>query len=476
LPTIRKAFFMKCAFGTRASEIAVVLLLHVGVGLSPLSAAPQRPLRVAVVGAGPAGLTAARTLTDLGHEVVVFEKESRVGGKVLSIPFGDKSLEFGAVLVTEDDYPITLGYADEFGIATVPAPAGFIRDENGNKVAVQDYLRSRYTAAEIAAAEQNYAAVLDRFAAFIAAPGMVALPADLTLPFDEFAECYGIQLVEDWMKALLTGFGYGYSATVPAAYYVKFLPFLLKLGPAGFEAESGRIFPTGFQSVFDALAATLDVRLDSEVTRIRRPPPGCADCPVLVTVNGTQQRAFDAVVIATPLNVVPSFLDVTPGEAWLFSRVRSARYFVTLFLALGVDQQQVVYFQENAAPERIDHVGVWAVPYDTGVLALGNAYQIAERGISPWDVQSVLAQDMWQAGGWFLGALYQQEWRNYFPHVGAPLLALGFYDAIDRMQGRRATYFVGSSLTFETVEHAARQARDLVLTRIGRAGAPAPVR
>ena len=151
------------------------------------------------------------------------------------------------------------------GIPTIPSPAGFaILDEFGNKIALQDFLRSRYTATEIAAAENNYAAVLDKFAAFIDAPGLVSLPDDLSLPFAEFAERYGISLVEDWMKALMTGFGYSYSETVPAAYYVKFLPFLVNLGPTGFEVAEGRIFPSGFQSVFNALATTLDVRLNSK--------------------------------------------------------------------------------------------------------------------------------------------------------------------------------------------------------------------
>jgi oxygen-dependent protoporphyrinogen oxidase len=446
-----------------AGRIAILSALSLLLGTSPLWAAPQRPLRVAVVGAGAAGLTAAHELTALGHEVVVFEKENRVGGKVFSIPVGDIALEFGAVLVTEDDYPITLGYADRFGISTIPAPVGFtLVDESGNRIALQDFLQTRYSATEIAAAERNYAAVLDRFAAFIDAPGLVSVPHDLSLPFSEFAERYGIGLVEDWMKALLTGFGYGYAETIPAAYYVKFLPFLVNLGPAGFEVGSGRIFPGGFQSVFDALATSLDVRLDSEVTHIQRPRSGCRSCQVRITVNGIEQHWFDAVVIATPLNIVPRFLDVTPFEQWLFTRMQSLRYFVTLFAALGVEEE-ILYFRENANPDRINHVGALAAPYDFGFLGLGNAYQVVERNRSPREVQSLLAEDVRSAGGRYLLGLDQTEWENYFPHVGPRALELGFYDVIDRMQGHRGIYFVGSSLTFETVEHAARQAKSVIL-------------
>lgn len=42
-------------------------------------------MRVAVIGAGLAGLSAARSLTALGHEAKVFESESRVGGRLQTV-------------------------------------------------------------------------------------------------------------------------------------------------------------------------------------------------------------------------------------------------------------------------------------------------------------------------------------------------------------------------------------------------------
>ena len=43
----------------------------------------KRQEKVAIIGAGPAGLTAANDLAGMGYEVTVFEKESRVGGMMM---------------------------------------------------------------------------------------------------------------------------------------------------------------------------------------------------------------------------------------------------------------------------------------------------------------------------------------------------------------------------------------------------------
>lgn len=74
---------------------------------------------VVVVGAGFAGLSAARELTKLGHDVLLLEGRNRVGGRSLTATVAGIPVDLGATFVgaTQDE---VLALAAELGCETVP--------------------------------------------------------------------------------------------------------------------------------------------------------------------------------------------------------------------------------------------------------------------------------------------------------------------------------------------------------------------
>src|SRR5215218_11200053 len=81
---------------------------------------PEHQANVAVVGAGFAGIAAARELERAGRSVVVVEARDRVGGRVLNEPIGDgKVVEVGGQWVGPGQDRL-YALAREVGVETFP--------------------------------------------------------------------------------------------------------------------------------------------------------------------------------------------------------------------------------------------------------------------------------------------------------------------------------------------------------------------
>jgi len=81
---------------------------------------PPETVDVAVVGAGLAGLVAARELTRAGRSVAVLEARDRVGGRLLNVPVGDGAVvEIGGQWVGPTQLRVR-ELADSLGVGTYP--------------------------------------------------------------------------------------------------------------------------------------------------------------------------------------------------------------------------------------------------------------------------------------------------------------------------------------------------------------------
>src|SRR3954468_11035987 len=85
-----------------------------------------------VIGAGAAGLFAARELTRAGKRVVVLESSHRVGGRMLTLleSIAGAPIEMGAEYV-HGDAPTTTRLLDEARLATVRVSGKHFRSDRG---------------------------------------------------------------------------------------------------------------------------------------------------------------------------------------------------------------------------------------------------------------------------------------------------------------------------------------------------------
>jgi monoamine oxidase len=90
-----------------------------------------------VLGAGMAGLTAARALAEAGQRVLVLEARNRVGGRIWTERVGDAVIELGAEFV-HGCPPELLALIEEAGLTLAERDGAMVRYENGRLTAEAD--------------------------------------------------------------------------------------------------------------------------------------------------------------------------------------------------------------------------------------------------------------------------------------------------------------------------------------------------
>ena len=113
-------FTRRAAIGGAAAGAAAAAVPGSALAATKKKTKPTRYVDVVVVGAGLAGLTAARKLVAAGKKVVVIEADARVGGRVLNIDIGGgKITEGGAEFIGETQDHIAQ-LAKDLGLKTFP--------------------------------------------------------------------------------------------------------------------------------------------------------------------------------------------------------------------------------------------------------------------------------------------------------------------------------------------------------------------
>lgn len=291
-------------------------------------------MRVLVVGAGVAGLTAARDLTAEGHEVVVVEGADRIGGKLRRLPVAGVVVDVGAEAML-NRRPEGVDLARALGLDVVhPTDAA-------SRVWTRGELRPlprTLMGAPLDLGDLAESGVLSP-------EGLARAGDERVLPIegdvsvgDLVAERFGDEVTERLVEPLLGGVYAGRAREISARAAT---PQLVALAERGSILEQATGLPGadvpvfagiagGMATLAERLAEGLDVRLGEPVTDLRR-----------------SSTRFDAVVLGTPAGPTARLLaDVAPVAARELAEIE---YASTAVVTLAVRAAEVPLLAEADA-------------------------------------------------------------------------------------------------------------------------------
>ncbi|TNE88880.1 MAG: FAD-dependent oxidoreductase [Deltaproteobacteria bacterium] len=418
------------------------------------------PPRIAVIGAGPAGLAAAIALTERGHTVRVFEKEATVGGKCHSLHYDGYAYDLGANLTTPR-YREVRALARLLDLELQPMHERRVVSINAESI---PSLADAGPLARTLIRGMARAYVALRAHTGVDKPGYAEIGPHVRKPFREWLQMHGLARFRDLFANLFIAYGYGVMDALPAAYALKFfdrIHFDAAIDTVlGKDVETTLTFTAGFQALWDAAVAHygLDVKCEATVHAIVR-----GEDQVRVTWTDADgdsfEEDFDHLVLACPLQDTPQFLDVSDEEADLFGQIKTYDYYVTAAVLEGVpDASTFVYpYSTRWTPGQptVFYPPVLGSPNDVFVF-----YSYGDESTTVDEVRANLRAvvEAPPFSGRVVDILHTQHWR-YFPHVDSAAMQAGFFERLEGLQGHNRTVYVGEVLSFPLVELAVQYAQ-----------------
>jgi monoamine oxidase len=257
-------------------------------------------LDVVVIGAGYAGLVAAREIGQRGYRVVVLEARDRVGGRTWyrELPGAGRGVELGGAWFDADDQTPIREEADRYGIAIVPAT-----DYQSHRSFVGGELRE--------GVPDGFESVMAEIAR--AARGLAAASATEMRQHDvSVAEWLSRLNVSSATRDFLYAQTSAMAGAAPEEHpMLAILQLVARRGDGdSFALDERHVLATGTTSLAEAIAADVpgEIRFEAPALAIRQTSDGV----VVKTRTGAVSASF--AILAVPINVMADIAFDPPLE------------------------------------------------------------------------------------------------------------------------------------------------------------------
>ncbi|KAJ4301913.1 hypothetical protein N0V90_004009 [Kalmusia sp. IMI 367209] len=456
------------------------------------SALPTKPPKapVCIIGAGPAGLTAAARLEAKGIEAVVFEKQAAVGGKCQSY-YDDQGIfhPLGAAFFSNATYTETLKVINESGVSIEEFALAGARDQyrfNITTGAIEAVpALSTQVLQRLGVEIPRYVQLWNRDFAPISGTGYKkGVPDSLTVSGEEWFQTNNFTVLPNLLVNALALYGYGDIRVVPALYILQyFSPDLI----TAFVGQHN-VYYTDFHKIWvewlKKKACKAKINLSHEVRCIDRSGKN----PVIKYTAPKPYSNFyrwgkqecDSLIFAFPPsieNLERAGLDLTEEEHDVFSEVVTHNYFssaVEFELPFGVSYIANSSNSSVPPPNIGEPVAVlrlsaksnistsWSWGPDNEYQSESYARDLLQTTMSKInkDPRNVTEQAEPLSSN---NIRAFRKW-DYFPHFGSQSLRNGAYGYLNRIQGCNKSFWASGLQGMEIVEWAIRAGQDVVDT------------
>ncbi|KAF2833004.1 FAD/NAD(P)-binding domain-containing protein [Ophiobolus disseminans] len=442
---------------------------------------------VCIIGAGPAGLSAAGRLEDKGIKAMIFDEQEEVGGKCQA--WYDEAGIFhplGAAFFSNATYPEFIKILNESNVAIEPFKLAGARE----------MYRYNYTDGLIelnpAPTPQFFAAVSSEIPRYVALWNQRFRPISTTnykngTP-DEFTVSGSEWFRNNNFTALpillvnpVALYGYGDINIVPALYILQYFTPDILTAFIGLH----NVYYTDFHKIFNEYAKSklckTPILTSAEVRCVDR----SGDNPVVTYTKpegnyvSWNKQECSSVIFAFPPSITAlerAGLDLTEEEYDTFHNVTTHQYYssaVELNLPFGVSYIANTTSPAVPPPNEGEPVAVLHLSETSNVSVAwswGPYESLTEEAARLILVDSLSKvnkdpRNATQAPEPLTNSDVKafRKW-DYFPHFGPDALRSGAYAKLNNLQGCKKTYFASGLSGMEIVEWAIRSGQDVVDT------------